>query len=46
MTIDGERRYRLMRLHFAAELVLELACPELGLAEKIGAHSPVRPGHR
>jgi len=38
MTIDGERRYRLMRLHFAAELVLELACRELGLAEKIGAH--------
>jgi Ser-tRNA(Ala) deacylase AlaX len=38
MTIDGERRYRLMRLHFAAELVLELACRELGLAEKTGAH--------
>ena len=38
MTIDGERRYRLMRLHFAAELVLELAYRELGLVEKIGAH--------
>ena len=38
MTIDGERRYRLMRLHFAAEIVLELACRELRLAEKIGAH--------
>jgi Ser-tRNA(Ala) deacylase AlaX len=38
MTIDGERRYRLMRLHFAAELVLELAYRQLQLAEKIGAH--------
>ena len=38
IAIDGERRYRLMRLHFAAELVLELACRELGLTEKIGAH--------
>ena len=27
-----------MRLHFAAELVLELAYRELGLVEKIGAH--------
>jgi Ser-tRNA(Ala) deacylase AlaX len=38
MTIDGERRYRLMRLHFAAEIVLELAYRELRLVEKIGAH--------
>ena len=38
MTIDGERRRRLMRLHFAAEIVLELACRELRLVEKIGAH--------
>ena len=38
MAIDGERRHRLMRLHFAAEIVLELACRELRLAEKIGAH--------
>jgi Ser-tRNA(Ala) deacylase AlaX len=36
--IDWPRRYRLMRLHFAAELVLELACRRLGAVEKIGAH--------
>lgn len=36
--IDWDRRYRLMRLHFAAELVLELACRRLAGAEKIGAH--------
>jgi Ser-tRNA(Ala) deacylase AlaX len=38
MTIDWERRYRLMRLHFAAELVLELARQNLKGIEKIGAH--------
>ncbi|MFC0211894.1 hypothetical protein ACFFK0_05420 [Paenibacillus chartarius] len=38
MTIDWERRYRLMRLHFAAELVLELAYKHLKGIEKIGAH--------
>ncbi|MEW5940608.1 MAG: alanyl-tRNA editing protein [Chloroflexota bacterium] len=38
MTIDWERRYRLMRLHFAAELVLELAYQNLTGIEKIGAH--------
>jgi Ser-tRNA(Ala) deacylase AlaX len=37
MNIDWPRRYRLMRLHFAAELVLELVTRKLGL-EKIGAH--------
>lgn len=37
MTIDWERRYRLMRLHFAAELVLELAYRNLKGIEKIGA---------
>ncbi|MCL9685681.1 alanyl-tRNA editing protein [Legionella maioricensis] len=37
MKIDWPRRYRLMRLHFAAELVLELVTQELKL-EKIGAH--------
>lgn len=37
MNIDWPRRYRLMRLHFAAELILELVTQELNL-EKIGAH--------
>ncbi len=40
--IDWARRHRLMRLHFAAELVLELAYKTLGTAatevSKIGAH--------
>lgn len=38
MTIDWPRRYRLMRLHFAAELVLELTYRTLSGIEKIGAH--------
>lgn len=37
MEIDWTRRYSLMRLHFAAELILELVTRKLGL-EKIGAH--------
>ncbi|WP_454785092.1 alanyl-tRNA editing protein [Legionella sp. WA2024007413] len=37
MKIDWPRRYRLMRLHFAAELILELVTQEFKL-EKIGAH--------
>jgi len=37
MTIDWPRRYRLMRLHFAAELILELVVRKLRL-EKVGAH--------
>jgi Ser-tRNA(Ala) deacylase AlaX len=37
MKIDWPRRYRLMRLHFAAELILELVTRMLGI-EKIGAH--------
>ncbi len=37
MVIDWPRRYRLMRLHFAAELILELVTRKLGV-EKIGAH--------
>ncbi|MCB9493126.1 MAG: alanyl-tRNA editing protein [Epsilonproteobacteria bacterium] len=37
MTIDWPRRNRLMRLHFAAELVLELVTQQFGF-EKIGAH--------
>jgi len=36
--IDWARRYRLMRLHFAAELVLELFYEELEGVEKVGAH--------
>jgi Ser-tRNA(Ala) deacylase AlaX len=38
MEIDWTRRYRLMRLHFAAELVLELAGRTLEGIRKIGAH--------
>lgn len=38
VAIDGERRYRLMRLHFAAELVLELCYRRFAGIEKIGAH--------
>jgi len=38
MTIDWERRYCLMRLHFAAELILELTYQALSSIEKIGAH--------
>ena len=37
MKIDWPRRYKLMRYHFAAELILELVTRKLGL-EKIGAH--------
>jgi alanyl-tRNA synthetase len=36
--IDWVRRYQLMRLHFAAELVLELFYKNLGEMTKIGAH--------
>lgn len=36
--IDWARRYALMRLHFAAELILELVYRDLGPIEKIGAH--------
>lgn len=38
VAIDWDRRYRLMRLHFAAEIVLELVYRDLGPIEKIGAH--------
>ncbi|HCI48404.1 MAG: alanyl-tRNA editing protein [Alphaproteobacteria bacterium RIFCSPHIGHO2_01_FULL_41_14] len=37
MAIDWPRRYRLMRLHFAAELILELVTRKFQL-EKLGAH--------
>ncbi len=36
--IDWNRRYRLMRLHFAAEVVLELMTQQLMGSTKIGAH--------
>lgn len=36
--IDWQRRYRLMRLHFAAELVLELFYKNVQNIEKVGAH--------
>lgn len=36
--IDWERRYKLMRLHFAAEIVLELVTQRFNNPEKIGAH--------
>jgi Ser-tRNA(Ala) deacylase AlaX len=38
MKIDWDRRYKLMRLHFAAEIVLELVSQRLGSIKKIGAH--------
>lgn len=38
ITIDWERRYQLMRLHFAAELVLELVCRKFPDIIKVGAH--------
>lgn len=38
MVINWERRYRLMRLHFAAEIILELAYQNLSPITKIGAH--------
>ncbi len=38
IALDWQRRYRLMRLHFAAEIILELCCQNLPGIEKIGAH--------
>lgn len=37
MVIDWQRRYRLMRLHFAAELILEIVTRTFGY-QKVGAH--------
>jgi len=37
MTIDWPRRHRLMRLHFTAELILEIVTQKYGF-EKVGAH--------
>ena len=36
--IDWPRRYRLMRLHFACEITLELICQSVPGIERIGAH--------
>lgn len=38
INIDWNRRYKLMRLHFAAELVLELVCKRFPDVIKVGAH--------
>jgi len=38
MTIEWPRRYRLMRLHFAAELILELIYQSYPATGKSGAH--------
>ena len=38
VAIDWRRRYRIMRLHFAAEIVLELIVRELPEVERIGSH--------
>jgi Ser-tRNA(Ala) deacylase AlaX len=38
ITIDWDRRYKLMRLHFAAEVVLELVCQKFADIKKVGAH--------
>lgn len=39
--IDWEKRYRLMKLHFAAELILELVYQNYNHPEKIGANITV-----
>ncbi len=38
ISIDWVRRYRLMRLHFAAEVVLELVYQRFPAIKKVGAH--------
>ncbi len=38
LQLDWPRRYRLMRLHFATEIVLELVYQRIPGIEKIGAH--------
>lgn len=38
VVIDWDRRYKLMRLHFAAEIVLELVCQKFPNINKVGAH--------
>ena len=41
ITIDWEKRYRLMKLHFAAEIILELVYQNYNRPEKIGANITV-----
>jgi len=41
LNIDWEKRYRLMKLHFAAEIILELVYQYFGHPEKIGANITV-----
>lgn len=41
VTIDWEKRYRLMKLHFAAEIILELVYQHYNHPEKIGANITV-----
>lgn len=41
ITIDWERRYKIMRLHFAAEIILELITRNFGGPDKTGAHIAV-----
>jgi len=41
VTIDWEKRYRLMKLHFAAEIILELVYQSYNHPEKIGANITV-----
>ncbi len=38
LTIDWEKRYKIMKLHFAAEIILELVNQNFGHPEKIGAN--------
>jgi Ser-tRNA(Ala) deacylase AlaX len=38
IVIDWEKRYRIMKLHFAAEIILELMYQNFGHPEKIGAN--------
>jgi alanyl-tRNA synthetase len=38
MTIDWEKRYKIMKLHFAAEIILELVNQHFNRPEKIGAN--------
>ena len=41
MEIDWSRRYRLMRLHFSAELVLEIVMQNFGFEKVFGRRSKI-----